>query len=132
MPRYTAIVTIDTDSIDNAEKVLNERIHYDENYGFPYEINYDELQPEESTRGIIIDASVIRDQFDSLMEYLDDNDPDDKRILDAYDHIKTMNDSDLNALISSSDNKYTWELFNDMRDQIFDSVINAVLGTNPS
>lgn len=66
------------------------------------------------------------------MEYLDDNDPDDKRILDAYDHIKAMNDSDLNALISSSDNKYTWELFNDMRDQIFDSVINAALDTNPS
>lgn len=132
MPRYTAIVTIATDNIDNAEKVLNERIHYDEDYGFPYEIDYDELQPEESTRGIIIDASVIRDQFNSLMEYLDDNDPDDKRILDAYDHIKAMNDSDLNALISSSDNKYTWELFNDMRDQIFDSVINAALDTNPS
>lgn len=132
MPRYTAIVTIATDNIDNAEKVLNERIHYDEDYGFPYEIDYDELQPEESTRGIIIDASVIRDQFNSLMEYLDDNDPDDKRILDAYDHIKAMNDSDLNALISSSNNKYTWELFNDMRDQIFDSVINAALDTNPS
>lgn len=132
MPRYTAIVTIATDNIDNAEKVLNERIHYDEDYGFPYEIDYDELQPEESTRGIIIDAYVIRDQFNSLMEYLDDNDPDDKRILDAYDHIKAMNDSDLNALISSSDNKYTWELFNDMRDQIFDSVINAALDTNPS
>lgn len=132
MPRYTAIVTIATDNIDNAEQVLNERIHYDEDYGFPYEINYDELQPEESTRGIIIDASVIRDQFDSLMEYLDDNDPDDKRILDAYDRIKTMNDSDLNALISSSDNKYTWELFNDMRDQIFDSVVDATLDTDPS
>lgn len=132
MPRYTAIVTIATDNIDNAEQVLNERIHYDEDYGFPYEINYDELQPEESTRGIIIDASVIRDQFDSLMEYLDDNDPDDKRILDAYDRIKTMNDSDLNDLISSSDNKYTWELFNDMRDQIFDSVVDATLDTNPS
>lgn len=132
MPRYTAIVTIATDNIDNAEQVLNERIHYDEDYGFPYEINYDELQPEESTRGIIIDASVIRDQFDSLMEYLDDNDPDDKRILDAYDRIKTMNDSDLNDLISSSDNKYTWELFNDMRDQIFDSVIDAALDADPS
>lgn len=132
MPRYTAIVTIATDNIDNAEQVLNERIHYDEDYGFPYEINYDELQPEESTRGIIIDASVIRDQFDSLMEYLDDNDPDDKRILDAYDRIKTMNDSDLNALISSSDNKYTWKLFNDMRDQIFDSVVDATLETDPS
>ena len=132
MNRYTAIVTVDTENIDNAERVLNERIHYDEDYGFPYEIDYDELQPEESTRGIIIDASVIRDQFDSLMEYLDDNDPDDKRILDAYDHIKAMNDSDLNALISSSDNKYTWELFNDMRDQIFDSVIDAALDGNPS
>lgn len=132
MENYTAIVTVKTDSVDHAEEVLGERLCHDEDYGFDYRVWYDAPQPEKYTQGIIIDASVIRDQFDSLMEYLDDNDPDDKRILDAYDRIKTMSDSDLNALISSSDNKYTWELFNDMRDQIFDSVVDATLETDPS
>lgn len=132
IPRYTAIVTIATDNIDNAEQILNERIHYDEDYGFPYEINYDELQPEESTRGIIIDASVIREKFDSLMYMLDENEPDDKRVLDAADRIKSMSDSDLNALISSTDNRRTWQLFDEMRDHIFDFVIDAALNENPS
>lgn len=132
MNRYTAIVTIETEDIDNAEKVLNERIHYDEDYGFPYKIDYNELQPEKAAPGIVIDASVIRDQLDSLMPILDDDDPEDKRILDANDRIKSMSDSDLNTLISSTDNKYTWELFNDMRDQILNSVIGTVLETDPS
>lgn len=127
MNRYTAIVTIETKDIDNAEKVLNERIHYDEDYGFPYKIDYNELQPETTAPGIVIDASVIRDQLDSLMPILDDDDPEDKRILDANDRIKSMSDSDLNTLISSTDDKYTWELFNDMRDHILYSVIGAVL-----
>lgn len=132
MNRYTAIVTIETEDIDNAEKVLNERIHYDEDYGFPYKIDYNELQPETTAPGIVIDASVIRDQLDSLMSILDDDDPEDKRILDANDRIKSMSDSDLNDLISSTDDKYTWELFNDMRDHIFNSVIGTVLETDPS
>lgn len=132
MNRYTAIVTIETEDIDNAEKVLNERIHYDEDYGFPYKIDYNELQPETAAPGIVIDASVIRDQLDSLMPILDDDDPEDKRILDANDRIKSMSDSDLNTLISSTDDKYTWELFNDMRDHILNSVIGAVLETDPS
>lgn len=132
MNRYTAIVAIETEDIDNAEKVLNERIHYDEDYGFPYKIDYNELQPETTAPGIVIDASVIRDQLDSLMPILDDDDPEDKRILDAHDRIKSMSDSDLNTLISSTDNKYTWELFNDMRDHILNSVIGAVLETDPS
>ena len=127
MNRYTAIVTIETKDIDNAEKVLNERIHYDEDYGFPYKIDYNELQPKTTAPGIVIDASVIRDQLDSLMPILDDDDPEDKRILDANDRIKSMSDSDLNTLISSTDDKYTWELFNDMRDHILYSVIGAVL-----
>lgn len=132
MNRYTAIVTIETEDIDNTEKVLNERIHYDEDYGFPYKIDYNELQPETTAPGIVIDASVIRDQLDSLMPILDDDDPEDKRILDANDRIKSMSDSDLNTLISSTDDKYTWELFNDMRDHILNSVIGAVLETDPS
>lgn len=132
MNRYTAIVTIETEDIDNAEKVLNERIHYDEDYGFPYKIDYNELQPETTALGIVIDASVIRDQLDSLMPILDDDDPEDKRILDANDRIKSMSDSNLNTIISSTDDKYTWELFDDMRDHILNSVIDAVLGTDPS
>lgn len=132
MNHYTAIVTIETEDIDNAEKVLNERIHYDEDYGFPYKIDYNELQPETTAPGIVIDTSVIRDQLDSLMPILDDDDPEDKRILDANDRIKSMSDSDLNTLISSTDDKYTWELFNDMRDHILNSVIGAVLETDPS
>lgn len=132
MNRYTAIVTIETEDIDNAEKVLNERIHYDEDYGFPYKIDYNELQPETTAPGIVIDASVIRDQLDSLMPILDDDDPEDKRILDANDRIKSMRHSDLNTLISSTDDKYTWELFNDIRDHILNSVIDAILETDPS
>lgn len=132
MNRYTAIITIETEDIDNAERVLNERIHYDEDYGFPYKIDYNELQPETTAPGIVIDASVIRDQLDSLMPILDDDDPEDKRILDANDRIKSISDSDLNTLISSTDDKYTWELFNDMRDHILNSVIGAILETDPS
>lgn len=132
MNHYTAIVTIETEDIDNAEKVLNERIHYDEDYGFPYKIDYNELQPETTAPGIVIDASVIRDQLDSLIPILDDDDPEDKCTLDANDRIKSMSDSDLNTLISSTDDKYTWELFNDMRDHILNSVIGAVLETDPS
>lgn len=134
MPCYTAIVTIAADTLDNAEQVLNERIYYDEDYGFPYEVTYSELQPEKSTRGIIIDASVIRDKLDSFMEMhsIDGNDPFDKPMVDAYNRIKSMNKGDLNTLISSIDDKYVWELFNDLCDQVIDSVIDTVMKTNPS
>lgn len=134
IPRYTAIVTVATEDMDDAEKVLAERLSYDENYGFPYELGYDDLQPEKSTRGIIIDASVIRDKLDSFMEMhsIDGNDPFDKPMVDAYNHIKSMNKGDLNALISSTDDKYVWELFNDLCDQVIDSVIDTVMKTNPS
>ena len=134
MPCYTAIVTIAADTLDNAEQVLNKRIYYDEDYGFPYEVTYSELQPEKSTRGIIIDASVIRDKLDSFMEMhsIDGNDPFDKPMVDAYNRIKSMNKGDLNTLISSIDDKYVWELFNDLCDQVIDSVIDAVMKTNPS
>ena len=134
MPYYTAIVTIAADTLDNAEQVLNERIYYDEDYGFPYEVTYSELQPEKSTRGIIIDASVIRDKLDSFMKMhsIDGNDPFDKPMVDAYNRIKSMNKGDLNALISSIDDKYVWELFNDLCDQVIDSVIDTVMKTNHS
>lgn len=132
IPRYTAIVTVITEDMDDAARVLAERLSYDEDYGFPYELGYDDLQPEESTRGIIIDASVIKDKLDSFMKLhsIDGSDPADKRIIDAYNRIKLMNRGDLNALISSTDDKEIWELFNDLCDMIADFVIGAVIDTN--
>lgn len=132
MNRYTAIVTIATEDIDNAEQVLNERIYYDEDYGFPYEVNYSELQPDESTRGIIIDASVIRERLDSHMEGVRDNNPNDKRIIDSYDRITSMNDGDPNALISSIDDERVWELFDKMCDLILGFVVDETIKTDPS
>lgn len=132
MNRYTAIVTIATEDIDNAEQVLNERIYYDEDYGFPYQVNYSELQPEESTRGIVIDASVIRERLDSRMEGIRDDNPNDKRIINAEDRIASMNDGDLNALISSIDNERVWELFDEMCDLILGFVVDETIKTDPS
>lgn len=129
IPRYTAIVTVITEDMDDAAQVLAERLSYDEDYGFPYELGYDDLQPEESTRGIIIDASVIRDKLDSFMELhpIDGSDPIDKPMINAYNRIKSMNKSDLNALISSTDDKQVWETFNELCEQILDSVVDAVI-----
>lgn len=132
MDHYTAIITIDTDTADNAQQVLNERLNYDEDYGFPYEVNYSELQPEKSTRGIIIDASVIRERLDSRMEGVRDDNPNDKRIINAEDRITSMNDGDLNALISSIDNERVWELFNEMCDLILGFVVDETIKTDPS
>ncbi len=127
MHRYNNIVTVITDNIDHAEQVLSERLSYDEDYGFWYQIDYDayDLQPEEDTRGIIIDASVIREKFKTLINTLSDSDPDNDRIFDAYERIKNRNDSGkLNALISSTDDKRVWELFNEMCDRILDWIID--------
>ena len=132
MDHYTAIITIDTDTADNAQQVLNERLNYDEDYGFPYEVNYSELQPEKSTRGIIIDASVIRERLDSRMEGVRDDNPDDKRIINAEDRIASMNDGDLNALISSIDNERVWELFDEMCALILGFVVDETIKTDPS
>lgn len=127
MHRYNTMITVITDDIDNAERVLAERLNYSEDYGFWYEIDYDayDLQPEEDTRGIIIDASVIREKFKTLVNTLSDSDPDNDRIFDAYERIKNRNDSGkLNALISSTDDKRVWELFNEMCDRILDWIID--------
>lgn len=88
MHRYNTIVTVTTDDIDNAERVLSERLTYDEDYGFWYEIDYDayDLQPEEDTRGIIIDASVIKDRLNQRMEAVRDDNPNDKRIITPRGH----------------------------------------------
>lgn len=132
IPRYTAIVTVATEDMDDAAQVLAERLCYDKDYGFPYEVGFDDLQPEESTRGIIIDASVVKDKLDSFMKMhsIDGNDPADKRIIDAYKRIKLMNRGNLNALISSTDDKEVWELFNDLCDKVLDYVVSTVINTD--
>lgn len=132
IPRYTAIVTVITEDMDDAARVLAERLSYDEDYGFTYELGYDDLQPEESTRGIIIDASVIKDKLDSFMKLhsIDGSDPFDKPMVDAYNRIKSMNKGDLNALISSTDDKEVWELFNELCDKVLDYIVSAVINTD--
>ena len=42
---YVASVTIEAETLENAEQVLAERICYDEDYGFLYTITYDDPQP---------------------------------------------------------------------------------------
>lgn len=132
IPRYTAIVTVVTEDMDDAARVLAERLSYDEDYGFPYELGYDDLQPEESTRGIIIDASVIRDKLDAFMKmhHIDDSDPFNKSMIDARNRIKSMNKGDLNALISSTDDKEVWELFNELCDRVLDCVVDATINAD--
>lgn len=132
IPRYTAIVTVATKDMDDAAQVLAERLCYDEDYGFPYEVGFDDLQPEKSTRGIIIDASVIRDKLDEFMKmhHIDDSDPFDKPMVNAYNRIKSMNKGDLNALISSTDDKGVWEIFNELCDEVLDYVVSAVINTD--
>lgn len=132
IPRYTAIVTVATEDMDDAAQVLAERLCYDEDYGFPYEVGFDDLQPEKSTRGIIIDASVIRDKLDEFMKmhHIDDSDPFDKPMVNAYNRIKSMNKGDLNALISSTDDKGVWEIFNELCDEVLDYVVSAVINTD--
>lgn len=126
MENYTAIVTVTTDSIDHAEEVFRERIGYDEDLGFDYTIGCDDPQPEKYTRGIIIDASVIREKLEYLMGVLDDDEPDGKHILNAHERIKSMDDGHLNALISSINDERAWELFNEVCDRVLDWIIDDV------
>lgn len=126
MENYTAIVTVTTDSIDHAEEVFRERIGYDEDLGFDYTIGCDDPQPEKFTRGIIIDASVIREKLGYLVDVLDNDEPNDTRILNAYERIKSMDDGHLNALISSINDERAWELFNEVCDRVLDWIIDDV------
>lgn len=43
--RYSASVTIEAETLENAEQVLAERLGYDEDYGFLYTLKYDDPQP---------------------------------------------------------------------------------------
>lgn len=43
--RYVASVTVEAETLENAEQVLAERLGYDEDYGFPYTLKYDDPQP---------------------------------------------------------------------------------------
>lgn len=42
--RYFAFVTIAADTARQAERVLAERLGYDEDYGFPYTVEYSDPQ----------------------------------------------------------------------------------------
>lgn len=42
---YVASVTIEAETLEDAERVLAERLGYDEDYGFPYTLKYDDPQP---------------------------------------------------------------------------------------
>ena len=41
---YVASVTIEAETLEDAEQVLAERLGYDEDYGFPYTLKYDDPQ----------------------------------------------------------------------------------------
>lgn len=53
-------------------------------------------------------------------------------IINAEDRITSMNDGDLNALISSIDDERVWELFDGMCDLILGFVVDETIKTDPS
>ena len=146
--RYFAFITIAADSTRQAKLVLAERLGYDENYGFPYTLEYKDPQlmdedPAENTytvetpkmsepNGIVIDASVIRDILEWKMNILDESDVHDRRLIRTHSRIASMSDTELNALIASTDDRRTWELFHEMCDRILDHVVDATVGANPA
>lgn len=52
---YVASVTIEAETLENAERVLAERLGYDEDYGFPYTLTYKGPQPMSKTSSDVID-----------------------------------------------------------------------------
>lgn len=129
MNRYTTRVTIMTDTLDHAEQVAAERLGYDEDYDFDYRLDYERVREDvEPVRGIVIDASVIRDVLAWTMDGLDEHDDRDNRLVRAHKHIASMSDADLNDLIASNDNRFVWELYHDMCVGIIEDVIDATVG----
>jgi hypothetical protein len=43
MARFRIAVTVECDTIEQAEEVANERLGYDEDYGFPYQFGFEEV-----------------------------------------------------------------------------------------
>ena len=130
MNRYTTSVTIVTDTLGHANQVAAEQIYYDEDYGFEYQISCGEVHDEnvKPAQGIVIDASVIRDILEWTMDGLDEHDDRDNRLVRAHKHIASMSDDDLNDLISSTDNRFVWELYHDMCVGILEDVIDVTVG----
>lgn len=52
---YVASVTVEAETLENAEQVLAERLGYDEDYGFPYTLTYNGPQPMSKTSSDVID-----------------------------------------------------------------------------
>lgn len=129
---YVASVTIEAETLENAEQVLAERLGYDEDYGFDYRLSYGEVQDAETVPGIVIDASIIRDILEWKMETVDEYDERDKRLIRTHIYVSSMSDDDLNNLIASTDDRSVWELFHEMCDRILDHVVDATVGPDLS
>ena len=129
---YRTIVTVTTDSIDHAKEVFRERIGYDEDLGFDYTISCDDSKLEKYTPGITIDAPFIRDKLELIMGVIDKSNPDNQRIIDARDKMRSMSDGNLNNLISSINDDHTWELFQEVCNRTLNSVIDKVNSSESS
>ena len=53
--RYIASITIEAETLENAEQVLAERLGYDEDYGFLYTLKYNDPQLMSETSSDVID-----------------------------------------------------------------------------
>ena len=51
MHEYKFIVTVDAETKEQADRVMQERIGFDEDYGFDYSIDWEEIEPEPPTIG---------------------------------------------------------------------------------
>jgi hypothetical protein len=49
MADYLFTVTVSTEHYDEAEQVMRERVYHDEDYGFPYQIDFKPVPEEEVT-----------------------------------------------------------------------------------
>lgn len=132
MKNYKATVIVTTDSIDHAKEVFRERIGYDEDLGFDYTISCDDSRIEKYTPGITIDAPLIRDKLELIMGVIDKSNPKNQRLIDARDKMRSMDDGDLNNLITSMDDDRTFRLFQEVCDRILDSVIDKVNSSKSS
>ena len=47
MPKYKFEVEVDAQTFNQAEQVMQERIYYDEWYGFDYVVDFTSLNPNE-------------------------------------------------------------------------------------
>jgi len=46
--KFQFTTTVEAETYGQAVEVMNERIHYDEDYGFPYEIDWEDIPSNEA------------------------------------------------------------------------------------